>query len=126
EGSLISVGTPAASGAQGAGTSAGTLRNGLFGLARTDQLRIQVQVPQAMSTAIAEGQPAAVTVREFPHREFNGKVFRIAGGLDPTSRTRQVEVRLSNPGNTLVPGMYADVRLTAAGAPRSLRIPAGA
>jgi RND family efflux transporter MFP subunit len=120
-GALISAG----GGSSGEGSSAdSTPRSGLFGIARTDTLRIRVRVPQTFLTSIRPGQKALIAVREFPHREFTGEVFRIAGALDSTSRTLLTEIRLRNLDNRLVPGMYADIKLAPGGAERSLRIPA--
>lgn len=104
--------------------TASTMRSGLFGIARTDTLRLQVNVPQTFVREIKTGQRANVTVREFPQREFTGQVARIAGALDPSSRTMLVEVRLPNPNALLVPGMYAEVKLAPAGANRALHVPA--
>jgi RND family efflux transporter MFP subunit len=106
------------------GEGGSTPRSGLFGIARTDTLRIRVQVPQTFLTSIRPGQKALIAVREFPRRKFEGSVFRIAGALDSASRTLLTEIRLRNADNRLVPGMYADVQLAPRGAERSLRIPA--
>jgi RND family efflux transporter MFP subunit len=117
-GALINAGGPPG------GEGGSTPRSGLFGIARTDTLRIQVQVPQTFVTSIRPRQKALIAVREFPHRQFTGEVFRIAGALDSASRTLLTEIRLRNPDHRLVPGMYADVQLVPQGAERSLRIPA--
>jgi RND family efflux transporter MFP subunit len=100
-----------------------TPRSGLFGIARTDTMRIRVQVPQTFFTSIRPGQKARIAVREFPGRKFEGSIFRIAGALDSASRTQLVEVRLSNRDRALVPGMYAQVTLTPARPPATLQIP---
>jgi multidrug efflux pump subunit AcrA (membrane-fusion protein) len=128
-GALISAGGSAAGSGTAGGdnstaTNNGAMRGGLFGLARSDVLRIQVNVPQAYVTAIRPGQKAVVLVREFPRRHFTGEVFRIAGALDATARTLLAEVRLRNPEYRLVPGMYAQVQLVPTGPTRLLRVPA--
>lgn len=119
-GALISGGT----GSGGGSTTEATMKNGLFGLARTDTLRIQVNVPQSFIASIKQGQKAQVQVREFPHREFAGEITHVAGALDSGSRTLLAEIRLVNPDNILVPGMYANVLLTPGGAARPIRVPA--
>ena len=53
------------------------------------------------------------------HREFTGQISRVGGAFDPTSRTILVEVRLANPDGILLPGMYANVKLSPAGAAQS-------
>lgn len=125
-GTLVTAGAgPAVTSGKGDNTpTSSTLRAGLFGIARSDVLRIQVNVPQTFLREIKTGQRASVLIREYPQREFTGQVARIAGALDPSSRTMLVEVRLPNPNALLVPGMYAQVKLAPAGANRALRVPA--
>jgi RND family efflux transporter MFP subunit len=82
----------------------------LFRLAQVDMLRIFVYVPQSSAPDIKVGQSAAVSVREYPRRVFEGRVSRTAGAIDPTSRTMLVEVLVPNPDNALFAGGYATVR----------------
>jgi multidrug efflux pump subunit AcrA (membrane-fusion protein) len=122
-GTLITAGGPPASGDSAAASGNGAMRGGLFGIARTDTLRILVQVPQTFVNSVRPGQQARITLREFPRREFVGEVFRLAGALDSTSRTLLAEIRLRNPGNLLAPGMYADIQLAPVGVEQALRVP---
>lgn len=102
-GALINAGS--------AGDASGaTSKSGLFGLARIDTLRIRVNVPQSSVLAVRPGQPAKVLVQEFPGKEFAGIVSRIAGAMDPASRTIVTEVTLPNRDGKLIPGMYAQVK----------------
>ena len=57
------------------------------------------------------GQPAQLTVSNFPGRRFRGTVARTANVLDPASRTMLVEVDVPNTDGALFPGMYAEVDL---------------
>ncbi len=98
--------------------------SGLFGIARTDVLRIQVNVPEASIDTIKAGQTARVTVQEKPGRVFTGVVSRTAGALDAGSRTLLTEIRLANPDNALIPGMYAQVEFAGKQAKPLLRVPA--
>ncbi|MDB6173208.1 MAG: hypothetical protein JWL59_2519 [Chthoniobacteraceae bacterium] len=88
----------------------GTIGTVLFSLARTDPLRIYINVPQSNAASIREGIPAAVLIQELPGRQFNAKVARTAGVLDPASRTLLTEVQLPNPDRLLYAGMYAQVK----------------
>lgn len=99
---------------------------GLFGIARTDVLRIMVNVPQTFLPYLRMNDDAQLKVQEFPDRTFTGHVFRISGGLDPTSRTILTEVHVENKDGTLLPGMYVEVKLGGDNAERPLRIPASA
>lgn len=115
----------------GAGTGATdpmstVTKTGLFGLARTDAMRAQVNVPEDAVSLIHEGQDAEVTVREYPGRAFHGSVFHVSGALDAASRTLLVEVRVPNLDGALKPGMYAQIRFLGGGSRSTLRIPATA
>lgn len=93
-----------------AGSSMPTLE--LFQLAKIDKLRIYVNVPQTFARFLSNGQKAEVYVPEMPDKTFEGTVTNIAGALDPSTRTRQTEVRIDNKTHELLPGMYAQVKVT--------------
>lgn len=84
----------------------------LFQMAKIDQLRIYINVPQTFTRFLKQGQKAAVVVPELPERVFEGTISNIAGALDPSTRTRQTEVRIENKDHALLPGMYARVKIT--------------
>jgi RND family efflux transporter MFP subunit len=82
----------------------------LFRLAQTNPLRVYVRVPQSLTHAITPGQRAALTFQEMPGREFEATVTRTAGAVDPSSRTLQVELQVTNPRGEILAGSYAQVR----------------
>jgi RND family efflux transporter MFP subunit len=84
----------------------------LFRIARIDNLRIFVNVPQTYVRSIVPGRPATVLVPEFPSRKFTGTIASTAGALDAASRTLLTEVRLRNDDRALMPGMYAQVKFS--------------
>ena len=94
----------------------------LFRMAQTDPLRVYVQVPQQYLHAIAPGQKADLTFSELPGRTFTATVTRIAGAVDPMTRTLQVELQVPNPRGELFAGSYAQVRFNEAAAPGALTI----
>jgi membrane fusion protein, multidrug efflux system len=110
---------------RGALVTAGTATP-LFKLAATEIVRVIVQVPQDVAASVRVGVPAAVTLREFPKRAFEGKVSRSAGALDATTRTMSTEVRVPNEKGELLAGMYAQVSLTLPTSHRVLAVPATA
>ena len=87
----------------------------LFRIAQTDPMRVFVQVPQDVAVAVQSGAPAQIKVREYPGRVFKGTVTRAAGALEPSTRTMLTEIRLPNPNNELLAGMYATAELALAG-----------
>lgn len=97
-----------------------TSNNILFEIAKTDVLRIYVDVPEQYLSNVHVGETARLTFQEFPGKDFSGKVSNIAGGLDPTSKTLQVEILIDNRDHKLMPGMYAQVTFRA---PSTFRLP---
>jgi RND family efflux transporter MFP subunit len=85
----------------------------MFRVANTSTVRLFVNVPQVYAPAIKIGDSAAVTLREFPNRTFDGKVTRTSRALDPATRTLTTQIDIPNSDGTLLPGMYAQVGLAA-------------
>ena len=106
-----------------AGTGGG---QGLFRIAAVDPVRVFVQIPQDLAPEVRVGDPAHVTVREYPKRVFLGKITRTAGALDPASRTLRTELQLENHDGALLAGMYAEVAFELASPHRALIVPATA
>jgi membrane fusion protein, multidrug efflux system len=98
----------------------------LFKISITDPVRVFIQVPQDVAASVKVGLGAHVTTREFPGQAFAGTVARAAGALDQTTRTMLVEVRVPNPKNELLAGMYAEVALTLSSVHQVYEIPATA
>ena len=94
-------------------TSGGTP---ILSVADLDNIAVLVNVTEADMGTVRRGAAAEIGVDAFPNRTFHGTVARIAGGVDPDTRTVRVEVDLDNHDHALRPGMYARVRLV--GAPR--------
>lgn len=94
----------------------------LFRMAQTDPLRVYVQVPQQYVYAVAPGQKAELTFLEMPGRSFEATVTRLAGAVDPSTRTLQVELQVPNPNGELFAGSYAQVRFKESAAPDALTI----
>ncbi len=60
---------------------------------------------------IAVGQTATVNPRAYPDRSFTGKITLIYPMINKQTRTARVRIELVNPGNMLMPDMYADVEI---------------
>ena len=99
----IDVGTLVTAGTGNSGTP-------LFSLVQSDVLRVYVFAPQENAPSIHEGLAAKIVLQEYPGQEFDGKVTRTAGALDPQTRTMQVEVQVPNQQGKLYAGMYGQVK----------------
>jgi RND family efflux transporter MFP subunit len=83
----------------------------LYVVHRTDLLRIIVQVPESDAAWVQEGAAARLRVPVLPEQTFTGRVVRISGSLDPTTRTLRAEIDLPNGDGRLRPGMYVHATL---------------
>ncbi len=81
----------------------------LFAITQTDPLRLNVWVPQAYADDIKAGQEVTVGLPEKNAKSLNTKVERVAGALDPASRSRQAEIVLANNDAKLLPGSYVEI-----------------
>jgi len=93
----------------------------IVSMATLKPMRVYAEVPQSDAPFMHDGDPATVTVAEFPQHDFRGAVTRHPEALNPASRTMLVEVDLPNDDLLLYPGMYARIRFTIgmpAGVPR--------
>src|SRR6266700_2005396 len=115
----IDVGTLVTAGTGNAGTP-------LFRIVQSDPLRVYVYAPQANAPSIREGLAAKILVQEFPGQDFDGRVTRTAGALDPQSRTMQVEVQVPNHENKLYAGMYGQVKFLLVDQNAPIVVPANA
>src|SRR5882672_3731916 len=82
----------------------------MYKLAKTNTLRLYVNVPQNSMRLIQTGAPVDVILQEYPGKAFPGKVARTAGALDAQSKTLLTEVQVPNDKGELMAGMYAQVR----------------
>ncbi len=95
-------------------------------LADLDQIDVIVNVTEVQIANIQRGAPVQIIIVAYPDRTFRGVVNRIAGGVDPATRTVQVEIDITNPGHLLRPGMYATAQLSAGADRDVLVVPLGA
>ncbi len=96
----------------------------LFRIAKTDRLRIFVNVPQVNAAAVHTGDIANIRVAEFAGRNFPGTIARTADSLDPNSRTLLTEIHIPNAQHELRPGMFASVRFSFRGGGAAVLAPA--
>ena len=101
------------------GTSPSSANTPVVAMATLSPLRIYAEIPQSIAPFVRDGEPAIVTVTEYPGRKFEGSVTRHPQALTSATRTMLVEVDLPNDDAALLPGMYASLQLNVA-------MPAGA
>jgi RND family efflux transporter MFP subunit len=98
----------------------------LFHIASVKELRVFVAVPEVYAPDIHNGDPATLTLDEYPGQLFSGTVARNSGSIDPDSRTLNVEVDVNNQTDKLLPGAYVFVHFKIPTQSRELSIPSDA
>jgi RND family efflux transporter MFP subunit len=96
----------------------------LFTVADVDTVRVRATVPEADVPWVREGAVATLNVAAIAGRGFTGKVSRIAGSVDESTRTMLVEVDLPNSTGELRPGMYGELTLVLEHKDNALVLPA--
>ena len=91
-------------------------------VAQSNVLRLRIPVPESIAAKVRIGDSADVHVQA-TGEHFTGKVTRFTDALDPSTRTEQVEIDVSNSDYHLQPGMYADVTLLANSRDNALTVP---
>jgi RND family efflux transporter MFP subunit len=84
----------------------------LFTCQQIDVVRVFAEVPETNAAAIRPGWAAEVRLYGPTGQTLRSTVTRVAGALEPTTRTMRVEIDLPNPDGSLLPGMYAQVTLS--------------
>lgn len=92
-------------------------------LVATNRLRLDVQAPQHLYTAIGEGMSVDVRVDALPDRQFEAQVGARVPVNDPTARTFLVRIPLDNREQLLTPGMSAKASFRVFTGDRGLVLP---
>src|ERR1700726_2375131 len=98
----------------------------MFIVSDIKKLRVYVNVPQTYVPAIKIGAKAKIAVPEYPTRTFEATVEASAQSVDVNSGTTQMQLALDNVAGELMPGGYANVRMSLARDSIPLNIPASA
>lgn len=85
----------------------------IVALATLSPLRVYAYAPQSVTPYVHDGDPATITVAEYPGRGFDGSITRHPEALATDSRTMLIEVDLVNQDRSLYPGMYGRMKFAA-------------
>jgi len=92
----------------------------LFRIADLGRVWVEADVYEKDLSLVEEGLEAIIDLEAYPGRAFIGTVSYVYPTVSMAARTGSVRVELANPGLTLKPGMYANLRIGAP--PREPRI----
>ena len=94
-----------------AGTASSTQALPVVRLAEVSKLRLVLPIPESVAGQIHLGDPVKVRVQAL-NQDIAGKVSRFADSLDLQTRTMETEIDFENRDGRLIPGMYAQTRLS--------------
>jgi RND family efflux transporter MFP subunit len=98
----------------------------LLRVAKLDVIRVKTFVAERDSVWANTGDTATVTFDALPGRAFSGKIARVSGVLDPSTRTMQVEIDLPNDDGAIRPGLYGQTRILLERHEHALALPSAA
>jgi RND family efflux transporter MFP subunit len=97
-------------------------RGNLFTVEQVDPLRVRLQIPEHAAAFANAGDPLVIRISGL---EIATKLTRLAGSLDPVTKTMTAEVDL--PGTTaLLPGAYGTAALTLESLENAVLVPLAA
>jgi RND family efflux transporter MFP subunit len=98
----------------------------MFVISDIRKLRVYVNVPQSYVPAIRIGAKAVISMPEYPTRTFDATMEASSQSVDVGSGTTRMQLGLDNAGGELMPGGYANVRMSLVRDAAPLHIPASA
>jgi RND family efflux transporter MFP subunit len=84
----------------------------MFIISDIRKLRVYVNVPQSYVPSVPIGSKALISVPEYQTKTFAATVEASAQAVDVNSGTTQMQLALDNSAGELMPGGYANVRLS--------------
>jgi len=104
----------------------GTTGPAMFVISDIRKLRVYVNVPQTYVPAIKIGAKAVISMPEYPTKTFLATVEASSQSVDVNSGTTRMQLGLDNTKGELMPGGYANVRMSLTRDAVPLHIPASA
>lgn len=74
---------------------------------------INAELPERQAGLVRPGNPVQARTEAFPDRVFKGRVSAILPEVSAATRTLKARVEIANPGQLLVPGMFATLDFAA-------------
>ncbi|MDR3696300.1 efflux RND transporter periplasmic adaptor subunit [Mucilaginibacter sp.] len=85
----------------------------LFTVADLSTVYVLVNVYESDISKIQTGDPVKITTLSYPNNVFNGNIDKIDNMLDPDNKVMHARIKITNPGNLLKPGMFANIMIKA-------------
>lgn len=95
----------------------------ILSVVQISPLKAFLNIPESLYPLVQEGMATPVRSDIYPGETFSGTIIRKYPTIDASTHSFQVEIRITNPGEKLRPGMFARVGLEL-GETRALVVPA--
>lgn len=95
----------------------------LLTVARTDQVRVYVEVPEMEAANVKVGAPVVIHTQAMPSEDIAAKLTATSWSLDPMNRSLRAIVDIANHGARLRPGMYATATIELVRRDNALTVP---
>ncbi len=83
----------------------------IVSIAQIHPLKAIVSIPETYFPQINSGMVADITCDIYPGEKYTGRIYLKYPTIDPASHSFQVDIKVSNPGEKLRPGMFCRVIL---------------
>ncbi len=107
-------------------TPSGNATAPMMTIARTDVIRVYVNIPETETGYVALGSPVTIQIPALRGTEIQAKVTRTAWALSESNRSLETIIDVPNPNGLLRPGMYALAKVLLANRPQALTLPTAA
>ncbi len=95
----------------------------LLTVARTDMMRVIVQIPERDVPFADVGDSAEIVPNVLDSEKYHGKIARMSNSEDRVTRTMRAEIDIPNPKNRLRDGMFCRVTISLDSSAKGLRVP---
>jgi Cu(I)/Ag(I) efflux system membrane fusion protein len=95
----------------------------LYQIADLSSVWVMADVYEQDIASVRTGSKAKVSISAYPDRNFDGTITYVYPTLKTETRTIPVRLEISNPGQLLKPGMFAQVELPVGGKAKVLTVP---
>lgn len=92
-------------------------------LTQLDPIYVDFTLPQQEIAVLKSGGAVQISTDAYPGERFEGEISALDPVIDPSTRNVQVQATIRNPQKRLLPGMFANVTLTAGAAKHYLTLP---
>lgn len=95
----------------------------LFRINGLSTVWINAEIPESLAAQVRLGNPVEVRTPALPGVKLKGRVSALLPEVNLATRTLKARVEVANPGNQLVPGMFATVNLAPATRKEMMLVP---